>query len=90
MARAPEDKRRLVRDLTRLLADAASLFTLSLPSLLSLSLSQVRDRFRAALLEATPYCLRLRGDGCHTVLDLVKYNVPELNLPPALQVTMES
>jgi hypothetical protein len=49
----------------------------------------VRDRFRAALLEATPYCLRLRGDGCHTVLDLVKYNVPELNLPPALQVTIE-
>ena len=45
----------------------------------------VRHRFREALLEATPFCLRLRQDGCCTVLDLVKYNLPDLMLPPALQ-----
>ena len=50
----------------------------------------IRDRFREALLEATPYCLRLRQDDCCTVLDLVKYNVPELQLPPALQAQVES
>ena len=48
----------------------------------------VRDRFREALLEATPHCLRLRADHCATVLDLVKYNMPELALPPALQVRL--
>ena len=45
----------------------------------------IRHRFRESLLEATPYCLRLRQDGCNTVLDLVKYNLPDLILPPALQ-----
>ena len=45
----------------------------------------IRHRFRESLLEATPYCLRLRQDGCSTVLDLVKYNLPDLMLPPALQ-----
>ena len=43
-------------------------------------------RFREALLEATPYCLRLRNHyQCRRVLDLVKFNLPDLEMPPVLQ-----
>ena len=49
-----------------------------------------RSRFRAALLMSTPYSLSLKADGVHTVQDLVKINLPDLNMPEVYMEQVES
>lgn len=50
----------------------------------------IRSRFRAALIMATPYCLRLKADGTSTVQHLVNINLPDLNMPKMLQAQVEA
>lgn len=49
-----------------------------------------RVRYRAALIMATPYCLRLKADGTHTVQDLINVNLPDVKMPPMLQAQVEA
>ena len=49
-----------------------------------------RSRFRAALILATPYSLRLQADGTYTVADLITTNLPSLRMPPIYQAQVEA
>ena len=52
----------------------------------------IRKRFRAALLLATPFALRLKADGIQTVKDLMDRAevVAKMNLPPQMHTQVES
>ena len=49
-----------------------------------------RSRFRAALILATPFSLKLQSEGTYTVQDLITVNLPNLKMPPVLQGQIEA
>ena len=49
-----------------------------------------RSRFRAALILATPYSLRLQSRGLYTVKDMININLPDLEMPLLLQSQVEA
>lgn len=50
----------------------------------------IRDRFRAALLMSTPFCLRLKSEGLSKIQDLVSFELLDLGMPSALQNQVEA
>lgn len=49
-----------------------------------------RSRFRAALILATPYSLRLQSRELYTVNDIININLPDLEMPSMFQAQVEA
>lgn len=50
----------------------------------------VKSRFRSALIFVTPYTLKLKSMGVFTNMDLIKFNLPDLQMPSMFQSQVES